>query len=97
MVAGYSDLTTAFPIMPDAKKVRMKLLADRKSGRIVGGQVAAGTPVTDKVDLITMAVQYGITAQDLTGFSYSSQPYQSFFPANNLITAAAEDIIKKMQ
>lgn len=95
-VTGYSELTTTFPIMPDARKVRMKLIADKKTGKIIGGQVASGSPVADKVDLITMALQFGITVRELTGFSYSSQPYQSFFPANNLMVAAVEDILKKL-
>jgi len=74
----------------------MKLIGDKKGGWIVGGQVAGGNPVTDKVDLITMAIQYGLTIEDLTRFSYSAQPYQSFFLANNLLVAAAEDMLKKM-
>jgi len=57
--------------------------------------VASGNPVTGKVDLITMAVQYGLTVEDLTRFSCSAQPYPSFFPANNLFVAAAENMVKK--
>lgn len=92
IAVGYSELTTTFPIMPNAKKVNMKLIADRRSNKIIGGQVVSGSPVTDKVDLITMAIQYQLTVDDLIDFSYSAQPYQSFFPANNLVVAAAEDI-----
>jgi len=96
VVTGYSEFTTAFPVMPFAKKVRMKLIADRETGKLVGGQVVSGEPVTDKVDQITMAVQYGIPVKDLLGFSYSAQPYQSFFPAHNLIVKAAEEIAGKL-
>lgn len=96
ILVGYSELTTIFPIMPEAKKVRIKLIGDRKEGKIIGGQVISGMPVTDKVDLITMAIQYGLTIEELAGLSYSAQPYQSFFPANNLIVAAAEDMLMKI-
>ncbi len=92
---GYAQFTTIFPVMPGAKKVRLKLIADKKTHKIVGGQVVSGEPVTDKVDKITMAIQYGITLEQLVGFSYSSQPYQSGFPSNNLIVKAAEEILKK--
>jgi len=34
---------------------------------------------------------------DLANFSYSAQPYQSFFPANNLIVACAEGIMNKVK
>lgn len=95
-VVSYAEFTTAFPIMPTAKKVKLKLIADRQSGRILGGQVVSGEPVTDKVDQITMAIQFGITARQLLGFSYSSQPWQSFYPAHNLLVKAAEGLVAKM-
>nr|HOO47487.1 FAD-dependent pyridine nucleotide-disulfide oxidoreductase [Deltaproteobacteria bacterium] len=69
-------------------------IAEKDSLRIVGGQIVSELPATDKVDLITMAVQFGLTARDLRMFSYSSQPYQSYFPANNLFVHAAEDILE---
>jgi len=96
VVIGAAELTTAFPIMPNARPAKMKLVADKNTLNIIGGQVLAEVPVTDKVDMITLAIQAGLTVQDLTGFSYSAQPYQSFFPANNLIVACAEDILGKL-
>ena len=95
-VVSYAEFTTTFPIMPTAKKVKLKLIADRQSGRILGGQVVSGEPVTDKVDQMTMAIQFGITARQLLGFSYSSQPWQSFYPAHNLLVKAAEGLVAKM-
>lgn len=96
VIVAYSELTTTFPIMPEAKPVKMKLIADRKTLRVLGAQVVSGNPVTDKVDIITLAIQNKLTVNDLAGFSYSAQPYQSFFPANNLIVACAEDILSKV-
>lgn len=97
IITGRAELTTMFPIMPGASKIRLKLIADSTTGRILGGQVSGGTPVADKVDLITMAVQNGLTIEDAAMFSYSSQPYQSFFPADNLLVAAARDAKKQLQ
>lgn len=97
IVVGCSELTTAFPIMPEAKPVKMKLIADKSNLRILGAQVVSGNPVTDKIDIITLAIQHKLTVNDLVGFSYSAQPYQSFFPASNLIVACAEEILLKMK
>jgi len=97
IVVGSAEFTTAFPIMPFAKKVKMKLIVDRESREVIGGQLVSGEPVTDKVDKITMALQYGIKVDDLLGFSYSSQPYQSFYPAHNLLVKAAEKAVKKLE
>jgi len=96
IVVGKANFTTTFPIMPFAKDVEIKLIVDKNTKKILGGQVVSGEPVTDKVDQITMAVQFGITIDKLTQFSYSSQPYQSFFPANNLLTHAAEQIVSQL-
>jgi NADH dehydrogenase/NADH oxidase (H2O2-forming) len=97
IVTGYAEFTTAFPIMPFAKKVKMKVIVNSENREVLGGQVVSGEPVTDKVDKITMAVQYGIKVDDLLGFSYSSQPYQSFYPAHNLLVKSAEEIVKKLE
>ena len=52
--------------------------------------------LVEMVDLITMAIQYGITVKNLVNLSYSSHPYQSFFPANNLMVQASENILKAL-
>ena len=97
VITGYSEFTTAFPVMPFAKKVRMKIVVDMDTLKVLGGQVVSGEPVTDKVDLLTMAIQHNIKVSDLINLSYSAQPYQSFFPANNLIVQASEDILAKLK
>ncbi|WP_319560149.1 FAD-dependent oxidoreductase [Marispirochaeta sp.] len=96
VICGYSEFTTIFPIMPGAKKARLKLLADRVSGMIIGGQIVSGQPVTDKVDQMSMAIQFGLNVEDLLNFSYSSQPWQSFYPAHNLLVKAAEELSTQM-
>ena len=97
IITTYSEFTTAFPIMPFAKKVRMKLIVDAKTGCLIGGQVVSGLPVTDKIDQITMAIQWKIPVEELVHLSYSSQPYQSFFPANNLLVQAALEATEKLR
>ena len=95
-VSGYSEVTTQFPIMPGAKKMRFKIIADKKTKRILGAQIVSGEPVTGQIDLLTFAIQKNSSVEDLTCLSYSSQPYQSFYPAANGVVLAAEDILKKM-
>lgn len=96
-ITGYGETTTRFPIIPGAKKVKVKLIADRRTQRIIGGQVAGGEAITERVDLITFAMQKQATASDLAMLSYSAQPYQSFYPANNAIIMAAEEITRKLR
>lgn len=95
VITGHSELTTQFPIMPDAKKIRIKLIAQAETMKILGAQIISGEPVTGRIDLFTFAIQKKSTVEDLTALSYSSQPYQSFYPAANGIVLAAEEILRK--
>ncbi|MBT3222632.1 MAG: hypothetical protein HN348_26450 [Proteobacteria bacterium] len=45
--------------------------------------------VAERLDLLTLAIQRSLTATDLTQLSYSAQPWQTFFPAKNVIVEAA--------
>lgn len=95
-ICGYSELTTQFPIMPDAKPIRLKLIADKKSHRLLGAQIVSGESVSARIDLLTFAIQKQATIEELAELSYSAQPFQSFFPAANIIVSAAEDILKDL-
>ncbi|MCK4539070.1 MAG: FAD-dependent oxidoreductase [Candidatus Krumholzibacteria bacterium] len=95
-ICGYGEVTTQFPIMPEAKKMRTKLVVERDTRRLIGAQIVSGEPVTGRLDLLTFAIQKESTVDDLAALSYSAQPYQSFYPAANGIVMAAEDIIRKL-
>jgi len=91
------ELTHIFSIMPGAKPVKMKIIVDKKKKRLIGGQVLGQNPVAEKVDLLTMALQYELSLTELTSFSYAAQPYQSFFPANHLLVACCEKAIEALK
>jgi NADH dehydrogenase/NADH oxidase (H2O2-forming) len=93
IITSQAEFKTAFPIMPFAKDVKLKLVVNQADRKILGGQIVSGEAVTDKVDKITMAVQYGLDVDQLLDFNYSSQPYQSFYPAHNLLVKAAEEAV----
>ena len=97
IITAQAEFKTAFPIMPFAKDVKLKLIVNKADCKVLGGQIISGEPVTDKVDKITMAVQYGLNVDQLLDFNYSSQPYQSFYPAHNLLVKAAEEAVKKLE
>ncbi len=97
VVIGDSEVTTKFPIMPGAKKLRLKLVADRSTQKVIGAQISSEEPVTDKIDLLTFAIQKETEVSELTTLSYAAQPYQSYFPAANLMVMAAEKILAKLE
>ncbi len=97
IVSGYGEATTMFPIMPGAKKIKVKIIAKVPDGTIIGGQIVSEEPVAAKIDLLTLAMQNKMKVEDLVDLAYSSQPYQSFFPAGNVMVMAAEDAFNKLK
>jgi len=95
VATGFGESLSRFPMMPDAKPVRIKLIAEIKSGRILGGQVTGYEAVAERIDVITLAIQRKMTATELTSLSYSAQPWQTFFPAKNAIVEAAANLAKE--
>ncbi|RLI07742.1 CoA-disulfide reductase, partial [Candidatus Bathyarchaeota archaeon] len=47
------------------KHIRVKLVVDKATKRIVGGQVAGGEDVTQRVNLLALAIQAGMTVYEL--------------------------------
>jgi NADH oxidase (H2O2-forming) len=92
-IAGYGETTTMFPMMPGADTLKLKIVADKKNMRVIGGQVISKLPATDKIDVITLAIQRRMTLKGLSKLSYSSQPWQSFFPARSAIVEACENAL----
>jgi NADH oxidase (H2O2-forming) len=92
-VVGWGETTAIFPMMPGAGTVRVKIVADTRDLRIVGGQVISTLPAADKIDIITLAIQQRLTLNSLSKLSYSAQPWQSFMPARNAIVEACENAL----
>jgi len=93
VIVGWGETTTLFPMMPGTGKLKVKIVADARDLRIIGGQVLSTLPTTDKVDILSLAIQHRTTLKGLSKLSYSAQPWQSFFPARNAIVEACENAI----
>ncbi|MGH2721075.1 MAG: FAD-dependent oxidoreductase, partial [Actinomycetota bacterium] len=50
---------------PDMKKVRVKLLADPRTLRIIGAQMVGGEGIKERADFLGMCVRKGVTLEDL--------------------------------
>jgi NADH oxidase (H2O2-forming) len=50
---------------PDMKKIRVKLLAEPGSLRLIGAQMVGGEGIKERADFLAMAVKTGITLEDL--------------------------------
>ena len=84
-----AELPTRFPMMPGKGRIRVRLVFEEETLRLVGAQMAGPDAVAERIDILTLALQQSLTAVDLTQLSYSAQPWQTFFPAKNVIVEAA--------
>jgi NADH oxidase (H2O2-forming) len=50
---------------PDMKKIRVKLLADPDTHRLLGAQMVGGEGIKERADFLAMAVRTGVTIEDL--------------------------------
>jgi NADPH-dependent 2,4-dienoyl-CoA reductase/sulfur reductase-like enzyme len=78
--AGYSvvatavDSTTRAGYLKDARPIRVKLVADRGTGRLLGGQIVGGEGSAKRIDVVALAIWNGMTAEELFTADLSYAP-----------------------
>ena len=73
-VVAKIDSTTRAGYYPGAGSITVKLLAERGSGRILGGQVVGNEGTAKRIDVLATAVTAGMTAEDLVYLDLSYAP-----------------------
>ncbi len=65
VVTGAITSKTKADYYPSAKPVRVKLVVEKESQRIIGGQVVGGEEVTQRINALSFAIQKQMTVRDL--------------------------------
>ena len=98
--AGYSyvtasvDSTTRAGYFPGAKPIRVKLLAERRSGRLLGAQIVGGQGAGKRIDVLATALWNGMTVQEAGGMDLSYAP--PFSPVWDPVLLAAGKAASKI-
>jgi len=72
---------------PDAKPIIIKLVGDRKSGRLLGAQIIGAGEIDKRLNAVATALSYSANVEDLSDLDLAYAP--PFSPAmDNLIDAA---------
>jgi NADPH-dependent 2,4-dienoyl-CoA reductase/sulfur reductase-like enzyme len=97
---GFSIMTGEFTTMdrhpgslPGAQKVNIKLIFAKCSGIILGAQISGGDSVGEMINILSLAIQKGITATELNTFQVATHPLISASPIAYPINAAAMNAI----
>lgn len=64
-VLGKAEGITRARYYPGTHKLMVKLLADPKTGQLIGAQMVGGEGVKERADFLAMCVRFGVTAEDL--------------------------------
>jgi NADPH-dependent 2,4-dienoyl-CoA reductase/sulfur reductase-like enzyme len=79
---------------PGSKPIWIKILADRKSGRVLGSQIVGGEGVKERIDLIALALLFKADIRDLSSYDACYVPSAS--PVWEPLNIAASQTAKKL-
>jgi NADH oxidase (H2O2-forming) len=79
---------------PGAEPIYVKLLAETKEHKIIGGQVIGTKGVAERVNLLALAIQKGMRADELADIEYCYMP--AVCDVIEPLTAAAEVVLRKL-
>ncbi|MBN1190289.1 MAG: FAD-dependent oxidoreductase [Dehalococcoidales bacterium] len=79
---------------PGAGRIRVKLTADRKTGKIIGAQMVGKEGVAKRIDVFAAAITAGMTAAQVENLDLGYAP--PFAPVYDPVLIAAGDLNKKI-
>ncbi|MGY1622541.1 FAD-dependent oxidoreductase [Geodermatophilus sp. SYSU D00965] len=91
--AGYDvraetiESTTRAGYHPGAEAITVKLVSDRDSGQLLGGQIVGGAGSGKRIDVLATAIWAGLTAEEFAGSDLSYAP--PFSPVHDPVLVAA--------
>lgn len=80
---------------PGGSEITVKLIADRRSRKVIGAQMAGGEGVAKRIDVIATAIQAGMTVDQIYGLDLSYAP--PFSPVWDPILIAARRLMREME
>ena len=89
--------TSMHSMMRERKPYVVKLIFDKQSQKLIGGQIVSDSDSAVKyIDVIAMAIKYGLKILDLTTFRGAGQPELSPDPGKEPIALAAESAFEEL-
>jgi len=79
---------------PGAKDITVRLLAEKNSGRLLGGQIVGEEGAAKRIDVLATAVTHNLTLQNIIDLDLSYAP--PFSPVWDPVQTAARSLIKKI-
>ena len=95
VVTGAISSKTKADYYPNAKPIKVKLVVEKESQRIVGGQIIGGEEVTQRINALSFAIQKQMTVRELakTDTAYAPPLCETWEP----MVLAAEMVLMKLR
>jgi NADH oxidase (H2O2-forming) len=95
VVTGTISSKTKADYFPGAKPIKIKLVVEKESQRIVGGQIIGGEEVTQRINCLSFAIQKGMTVRELAkaDTAYAPPLCETWEP----MVLAAEMVLMKLR
>jgi NADH oxidase (H2O2-forming) len=93
-VMGVAEGISRARYYPDVKPIRVKLLGEPGSLRLIGAQMVGGEGIKERADFLAMAVRTGITLRDLATMENVYSP--PIGALNEPIALAAQDAVSRL-
>jgi pyruvate/2-oxoglutarate dehydrogenase complex dihydrolipoamide dehydrogenase (E3) component len=81
--------------MPGAKRILIKLIFDKKDGRLLGAQMAGKEGVARRINALAVAVHQKMSVDEIAKLDFAYAP--PFSAPFDPILIAAEQAVKKIQ
>jgi len=82
------------PYYPGVSPIRVKLLADKKTGRLLGAQMVGKEGVAQRIDVFATAITVKMTAHEMRDLDLGYAP--PFSPPYDPVLIAADELQKKL-
>jgi len=94
-VSGTIVSKTRADYFPGALPIRIKIVADKETGKIIGAQIIGGEEVTQRINALSFAVQNGMTIKELSKAEtcYAPPVCETWEP----MVLAAEMVLRKLR
>lgn len=81
--------------LPGSTKIDLKLIFIKTSGVLIGAQLSGGDSVGEMINILSLAIQKGLTANELNTFQTATHPLVTASPIAYPINAASLDALTK--
>ena len=83
--------------MPGAKELRVKLIFDQSSGKLIGGEACGGMTAGEVANVMAQAIGAGMTANDIALSQIGTHPALTASPLVYQMVNAAEEAVVKLR